>query len=259
MQDINASLDSGLCFTLAAGWLADCIAKHSECNSSVSDRNWFPTRLIDVGSYGLESGSEALLRLHILSGHGPPEGSYTTLSHCWGSAKFMRLTQPNMDSMKTSFAVEDLPKTFRDAVYIVRRLGIRYLWIDSLCIQQDSVEDWEHEAAMMGDIYENALCNIAATGSSNSDEGCFRDRDNLLVRRCIITSNWERLQGKTYNIVDLNFWRGNMMDAPLNRRAWVVQERLLARRLLHFGRTQLLWECHELDACETFPEAFHQT
>ncbi|MCJ1269947.1 hypothetical protein MMC22_009840 [Lobaria immixta] len=253
LQNINASLDSGPCFTLAAGWLADCIAKHSECNSSVSDRNWFPTRLIDVGSYGLESGSEALLRLHILSDHGPPKGPYMTLSHCWESAKFMRLMQPNLDRMKTGFAVEDLPKTFRDAVYIVRRLGIRYLWIDSLCIQQDSVEDWEHEAAMMGDVYENALCNIAATGSSNSDEGCLRDRENLLVRPCIITSNWERLQGKTYSIVDLNFWKANMTGAPLNRRAWVVQERLLALRVLHFGRTQLLWECHELDACETFP------
>lgn len=246
-------MDSDSSFALAAGWLSNCLANHSECNFSVGDRIWFPTRLIDIGSFEFGAGSEPLLRLHILRDDGPPEGSYLTLSHCWGTADFMTLTRSNLESLKIGFSVEDLPKTFRDAIYIAKKLGIKYLWIDSLCIQQDSIEDWENEAAMMGEIYENALCNIAATGSSTSDEGCLRSRDNCLVEPCTVTSNWEGLQPKIYSIVDHYFWRANMTSAPLNRRAWVVQERLLARRVLHFGRTQLLWECHELDACETFP------
>ncbi|KAJ9137481.1 hypothetical protein NKR23_g9084 [Pleurostoma richardsiae] len=62
---------------------------------------------------------------------------------------------------------------FRDAVTLTRQLGIRWLWIDSMCIVQDDSEDWQRESGRMADIFENALLVIGATSSRNDDGGLF--------------------------------------------------------------------------------------
>ena len=175
-----------------------------------------------------------------------------TLSHCWGKAQFLKLTTLNIKNLQDGFAISDLPRSFRDAVLITWKFGVRYLWIDSLCILQDSVADWRQEAATMKDVYQNSFCGIAATRASNSDQGCFTERDPSLILPCMVDSAWIGTQNLMYRIVDSNFL-AEVETAPLNRRAWVVQERLLASRVLHYGREQLFWECHELEACETFP------
>jgi hypothetical protein len=68
-----------------------------------------------------------------------------------------------------------MPATFYDATVITRKLGYRYLWIDSLCIIQNSAEDWEAESQNMGNIYMNASLTIAAAGAKDSDGGMLRD------------------------------------------------------------------------------------
>ena len=176
-----------------------------------------------------------------------------TLSHTWGTAEFIKLTKSTSQSLQYGFQSTDLPKTFRDAIAITKKFGVKYLWIDSLCILQDSAEDWLHEAAQMGEIYYNSLCNVAATGASNSDQGCFFDRDTSLISPCIVKSEWNNKSNHDYHIIEAFFWTEQVSNAPLNRRGWVVQERLLSPRVLHFGGDQLLWECHEFDACETYP------
>ena len=105
----------------------------------------------------------------------------------------------------------------------------------------------------MDQVYENSLCNIAATGASNAEEGCFKDRDQSLLRRCIIKSEWNNQKNVTWEIIDADFWDARINRAPLNKRGWVMQERWLSPRVLHYGRDQILWECNELDACETYP------
>ena len=176
-----------------------------------------------------------------------------TLSHRWGTTKFIKLTTSNFEILQNGFSLSEIPKTFRDAIFITQKIGANYLWIDSLCIIQDSVADWRREAAVMGDIYRNSFCNVAATGASNSDQGCFAERNPSMMSPCTVSSSWTDASNQTYLIVETDFL-SQVYGAPLNRRAWVVQERLLAPRILHFGREQLFWECHELEACETFPQ-----
>ena len=179
-----------------------------------------------------------------------------TLSHCWGAAFIKMLTKSSLADLKVGFAISSFPKTFRDAITVSRRFGVRYLWIDSLCILQDSdcIDDWQKKAVVMGDVYKNSLCNIGATGAADSNGGCFVDRNVSLVRPCIVESGWSGRQPQSYMVVDGEFWARNVSENPLNRRAWVVQECLLASRVLHFGGEQIAWECNELAACETFPE-----
>jgi hypothetical protein len=76
--------------------------------------------------------------------------------------------------------VPALPLTFEDAIVATRRLGARYIWIDSLCIIQDDPADWERESSSMADVYRNATCNIAASAAHDSNGGLYRDRGDIV-------------------------------------------------------------------------------
>ena len=105
----------------------------------------------------------------------------------------------------------------------------------------------------MGQIYSNADCNIAATWASDSSDGCFNKRDPFTITPTTIELNIENRQSKEYQISDLRIYNGEITEAPLNKRGWVVQERYLARKQLSFAKTQAYWECPELIASEQFP------
>ena len=149
------------------------------------------------------------------------------------------------------------PKTFREAIQFTRNLSVQYLWIDSLCILQDSVMDWRHQSALMGDIYRNCFCNIAATSSSNSHGGLFVERNPNLVRPPTVTirrrqRDHELTDPRRYHVWDSSLWRNHVQFSPLNRRGWVLQERLLAPRVVHFSK-YVFWECNSLIACDALP------
>ncbi|MCJ1251170.1 hypothetical protein MMC30_008401 [Trapelia coarctata] len=149
-----------------------------------------------------------------------------------------------------------LPKSFRDAVLITRKLGYRYLWVDSLCIVQDDQSDWAREAANMGDIYRGATCTIAALAARNSQAGCFVKRNPLAIRSCRILGNAKNgIYVRGRDIVMEFHTHGKVSSAqPLHERAWVVQEQLLSPRTLYYGSEAILWECVELDATEGRPQ-----
>lgn len=185
-----------------------------------------------------------------------------TLSHCWGDPKKMlRLTNSNLRHFKdVGIPYTDLPRTFQDFVRLCRFLQSDYVWVDSLCIIQDSDEDWIHESSTMADIYQCSKCNIAATSSKNPTEGCFHPRNVNLVTPMeftILKGAGDNLSEEKYLVVGRHTWENNVEAGPLNKRCWVIQERILSPRKIHCGRQQLLWECHENFACETFPFTFN--
>ena len=153
--------------------------------------------------------------------------------------------------MERGIGFTQLPKTFQDAMIMTRYLGINYIWIDSLCIIQDSVEDWEKESALMDQIYSNSSCNIAAAGASDSYQGLFFDRDTCFQRLLKVET------GKSVcYVLNQSLWVSGVEQSRISRRAWVCQERLLSPRNLHFGTDQVFWECNEHSACEFYPSGF---
>lgn len=201
--------------------------------------NTFPTRLVHVGTEFREP------YLHEVS-HCEPVPEYFTLSHCWGGKSPVTLISAHVEEFKSSIPFHSLSRTFQEAIRIVRNLRYDYIWIDSLCIIQDSTEDWNRESEIMGDIYRNAICTIAATDSFNGDQGCFRQRYTLRNRTCQIWRNEE--QGVFVDIQEttaVERYRREVNSGPLNLRAWVLQERVLSARVLHYAATSVYWDCEE--------------
>ncbi|MCJ1444599.1 MAG: hypothetical protein MMC23_005101 [Stictis urceolatum] len=136
---------------------------------SVEENTPLPTRVLDIGD-GVQSDEIRLLETSRRS------GTYAALSHCWGRSKHVITTQATLAEWRKVIIFEQLPKTFQDAVVITRRLGLRYLWIDSLCIIQDDRTQWEYESALMGEVYRNAYFTIVAAYSVNGDGECLQNR-----------------------------------------------------------------------------------
>ena len=150
-----------------------------------------------------------------------------------------------------------LPKTFQDAVYVTRKFGIQYLWIDSLCIIQDSKEDWDLESSLMTFVYGGCLLNIAAASSNDCTGGIFQNRPPSYLGSCFISVESQNDAFMSYyQLWDKDIWPTEIETAKLNTRAWVMQERMLSPRTLAFGKTQVFWECRCKRASEEFPSEY---
>ncbi|KAJ3463423.1 hypothetical protein MRS44_008209 [Fusarium solani] len=233
--------------TDSLNFLKDCLEKcrteHQSCPSTSSGVAWVPTRLIQVEQDGL--------RL-VESFETTISEPFVSLSHCWGGAEILKLTTGNINTLKDDIPFLELPETFQDAIRVVRSLGIRYIWIDSLCIIQNSDQDWQKEASTMLEVYKYALFNIAATASTNSFGGLFQERDPHLVQSEVVDINTKAIKGR-FHLVDQEYFAQAVDEAPLNLRSWVAQERMLSPRIAHFAFDQVIWDCAELTACESLP------
>jgi hypothetical protein len=163
----------------------------------------------------------------------------------------MTLSGDSEPSFRAGIPLDELPATFRDAVSATRTLGLRYLWIDALCIIQGSATDWQREAPRMELVYGNSQVNLAATASTDPEGGLFRERHPIVVNGC--RGIFPRGRKPEHICTPKNSWYGTLECTDLNRRGWVLQERLLAPRTLHFTATQIFWECRESLASEQFP------
>ncbi|KUJ12461.1 HET-domain-containing protein [Mollisia scopiformis] len=234
---------------LANLWIRTCNETHTYCKRSLAplETRVLPARLLEIGS---RSGPELKPRL-ILTNSLPRDTKYMTLSHCWGDYQPLTLTSSNSEGFLDSIPWESVPKTFQDTMLIASQIGVKYVWIDSLCIIQDSDEDWQEQAAIMGDIYQNSHCNIAAAVAKDARDGCFVKRPQTAFRSCKIKARW---RGRSSQVYFCCSFKGSdeTWDGPLHKRAWVLQEMVLAPRALHFAK-QIWWKCLELEASETFP------
>ena len=246
----SPSTDSPGSYELARQWIFICEATHKNCNGlrRIQTTKKLPTRLIDLG----DDRNYLKPRLCITEGL-PVDTAYMTLSHCWGGQTPLQSLKDNIESLTEEIEIARVPKSFRDALKVAAKLKVRYLWIDSLCIIQDSTEDWQREASLMSDVYTNSWCNIAATKALDGRDGCFAERTLLDVSQCIIEAKWNSHPSQNYVCWIPDIWDYAVDNQKLLQRAWVTQEIVLSPRVLHFSEHQMFWECLELRACETFP------
>jgi hypothetical protein len=185
-HSISRFIDSDWPLYRARLWLDTCIDKHSRCSKRAP--GWLPTRLLD-----LNESTNGIIRLVDTKsmGNGAIE-NYMALSHCWGRADIYRLNSETASCLLEGVKIYLLPRTFQRAIDVVRSLGTKYRWINSLCIMQDSTTDWEQESAQMGQVCSNGLLNIVATSSTDGEGGLLRERPSKLPLEstaCYITSS----------------------------------------------------------------------
>ncbi|VUC30194.1 unnamed protein product [Clonostachys rosea] len=231
---------------LVLGWLDRCMRNteglHTLCNRQ--DRVFLPTRLLDVRQ-ALERANVRLVcpseRPELFASDGSRD--YVTLSHCWGAwgAKENPILKiDNLESRKgDGLPWEEIPRTFQDVFKIASWFGWNWLWIDSLCIVQDSKRDWEQEAAMMDKVYQNAQINISADSGEDNRAGCFVHQQQNATTPLEFASK-TAAEGWLVTTESAFSW---MDSATSLSRAWIYRERQLAPRVLHFTETEVVWEC----------------
>ncbi|KAH8679089.1 heterokaryon incompatibility protein-domain-containing protein [Tricladium varicosporioides] len=240
-------------YQLVTHWMAICHSQHAGiCKSSQDEPPPLPSRVIDVG---LPTGSGDP-RLFISEGH---RAHYVTLSYCWGTSLNLRTELGTLESFQKSIPFQKIPKTIQDAVKVTKKLGIRYLWVDTLCILQDSTEDWLREAKNIASVYRNSMLTIAAADAVDSDGGLFRPRKRLRTQPVRFAPRISPFRETSPDKTTFAFGdRQESNDAfrcqsQLDRRGWVLQEQLLSPRTLNYSSQEVYWECSCLLASESYP------
>lgn len=210
---------------------------HRNCNDNMQDD--MPTRVIDIGSKPQETNSA---RLVITNGLREP---YIALSYCWGpgASKSLKLTRKNISSLTHSLPREELSAAHRDTFQIAGELGIRYVWIDALCIIQGDPDDWEHESKRMGRVYGNALLTVIAGRSGDSSQSFIENNLDQEPSPCPLPLETSREGVDTSGLFVCLPRHGR--HGPVSDRAWCFQELHLSRRSLLYGEEQLMFRCRE--------------
>lgn len=247
-RDVSPNGSSAECIKWAVECLDNCNENHGRCRKDLD--SVLPYRLIDVGDDSKDP--------HLLINDKKARGKYIALSHCWGGQSPLCLTSNTLVKFERGIPSKDIPSTFRDAIQICRLLSVKYIWIDSLCIIQDSTKDWREQAAQMCDYYSNSWVVIAADGAPNSSHGFLTDkRRKINVQRfkCPGLNGESEIcvrrkgAGGLHDSFSHHYWVAPS-SSPLSSRGWILQESLLAPRILHFTAEEITWECLEESRCE---------
>ncbi|TFK83188.1 HET-domain-containing protein [Polyporus arcularius HHB13444] len=219
-----------MAYVMATSCIMDCIRNHEQCPPPHSAT--LPTRVIDCTD-------PSKPKLHLSTDEHAP---YLALSYTRGKFGSFGTTRETLDASLLGIDLESIPQTVRDAIRSTHALGVRYLWVDALCIVQDSVEDKIREVAQMGSIFRNAYFTIIAASAGSADEGFLQDRkpssppDITLPFRCP--------DGRVGTMSLSPIWRQyDASSEPVCQRAWCLEERLLSPRALTYASHTLQYHC----------------
>ncbi|KAF4883824.1 hypothetical protein CGCFRS4_v013265 [Colletotrichum fructicola] len=220
-----------------------CVRRHPKCKKARAEAICFekPKFLIDIG---WNENSEARL-VKSLNCQGITK--YAILSHCWGQgcSKAYMTTSDNLPARLESLVMNELPKTIRDAVRVTRALGIRYLWVDALCIEQNLSRSAMRDILRnMPDIYAGAAIVIGAGSASHCDEGFLgrRNLQHLEYELPVSRSDGLGTTNDKVRLVERGFER---KSDPLYSRVWTYQEGEAALFSLAFDTEKVVWKCQQ--------------
>lgn len=221
--------------------IGNCLSNHVSCTTET--RAPLPKRVIDVGP---NDGSQ-LPRLYETQREAV---AYATLTYCWGKSQPLRTKRENLKRMVQSINWQDIPRTIQDAIQITRALDLRYLWVDALCIVQDDEEDWQSQAPQMGAIYSRSFVTISAAEASSSDGGILRPRKFHEITGQIASEEAHTVTVFSCPSPDYSQFavQHSFINSlyPIFSRGWCFQERVLAKRVLHFTSAGIIFECNEI-------------
>ncbi|KAF1953055.1 HET-domain-containing protein [Byssothecium circinans] len=223
----------------AKTWLEDCDERHMSCFKQGTYP--LPSRILDVT---LEN-PHGFIKLVESSGL---SGAYVALSYCWGQDQKTTLTRKTFKEFLNGVAMDSLPQTILDAIEVTRKLCIKYLWIDALCIIQDSQDDKLHEIARMDAVYSNSYVTISAASAASASTGFLQPRPPLYVQPLRMPLRLQPGDGNATLVMydDFQMDQVGVKNSPIERRGWTLQVKVLSRRVLFYGATHLQWMCRSI-------------
>jgi Heterokaryon incompatibility protein (HET) len=172
------------------------------------------------------------------------KGQYLTLSYCWGPRQDYVLTTDNLQSCIQGLDISKLSRTIRDAIEVTKSLGFKYLWVDALCIIQDSEKSKTSELSVMYRIYEDSSLTIVAASAASAYDGFLGVRKTSERKTFIIPC---RLGQDRFSLISMQeHEQYDDSREPANERAWTLQEQLLSPRLLIYASHTLQWHCRTM-------------
>ncbi|KAF5707224.1 hypothetical protein FGLOB1_7055 [Fusarium globosum] len=238
IADLSSAEGVEKAVALTKRWIENCSISHGKCGmepQSLDPTKTIPTRLIDVGS------KDVAVSPKIVTTNSSFEIEYLALSYAWGSGHdFAKTTASNLVKMTKHLPWDDLEKTSEGPD------------------DQRHKDDWSYEAARFGQYYENSTLTIATSGAISSQQGLFLDRPALEFDPQPVTLTINKISGGTTQLEvhpASTSWELSIQNVPLLTRGWAIQERVLSKRILHFGASYLLWECSELKTTEANPNS----
>ncbi|KAF4442808.1 hypothetical protein F53441_11636 [Fusarium austroafricanum] len=220
-------------------WVTGC-TDHHNC---IAEETFLPSRVVDVG----DNVDSPYVKIRETDGN--ECGKYISLSYCWGVEPQFMTTKSTLEELKRQITISNLSQTHQDVIKLARGLGVRYVWIDGLCICQGDYEDWARESAKMLSIYGNAWLTVAASKAKCHTEGLFNGtmpRDYFEFEYAVGDLGGQAL---AFNLPLLEEAASetyiSLQDDPLSARSWALQERVLSRRTLLYAKQQMFFECKE--------------
>lgn len=228
-------------------WLADCKGSgsptegHTICSSPLPA--WMPSRLIEVK----ESGGKLCMNL-VQTPKEYPKGrpEYTALSYRWGGSETLEkvaLCSTSEESYQENIPWENLPETLQDAAVTTHKLGIRFLWVDSLCIIQDDEHDKHKEIGQMAQVYTHATLTIIARRAVTANDRFLNDRSAPFGTAHF---TYKGTEGQETELTLYPHQAIREKDTvELETRGWCLQENLLSCRILEIGPWTTEWSCRQ--------------
>lgn len=221
-------------FALIRSWLAECTHGHDLCQHLKTE--FRPLRLIEISGYD----KHPTLRLYEVTDG--PDVDYTTLSYCWGGPQPSQTISANFEQRKKEILFESLPATIQDAISVTHRLRIGYIFVDSLCIIQDSPEDKSRQIATMPQIYQNSTLTISVPRAVYAGEGFLQLRKPTDHPHHVFSLPY--LLPSSGELGCITLLRGPSDSESLNERGWTLQEAALSPRILEYSASQTRWICN---------------
>ncbi|KAJ6781376.1 hypothetical protein PWT90_04322 [Aphanocladium album] len=211
-------------------WLDTCNNQHGRhCNgeseSSSAPATFRPQFLIDAAD-------RCLVRAK-------PEDRYVALSYVWGPGLRhngqdapVQLLKDNLDGWLTALPEHNVPQTISDAIWLARKLGLRHIWIDRMCIVQDDEAVKENHIRHMAYVFANAYLTIVAA-HNDVNTGLLPLNPRRPSRPPTTRGGGG---GGDHNEL--------LLASRWNTRGWTLQELLYSRRAVFFFEDAVTWECH---------------
>ncbi|KAK4173717.1 heterokaryon incompatibility protein-domain-containing protein [Triangularia setosa] len=242
----NILPNSELSFSRARKYLDECSANHARCRDF--NLKHMPTHLLEILSNSTITTSSPFPSFRVRLVTNPSLAPYAALSYCWGGDQPGKTTKKNLPLYSRDIPLDVIPLTIIDALTVTHGVGMKYLWVDALCIIQDSDQDKMSEISNMHRIYRGAFLTIAAGVAGTSLDGFLRPRvhDCGYILNVRVDSKVDDKNGETIQVIAVPIRsRRDQEILPLYTRAWTFQEGQLSTRVLAYVNRGMVFHCLE--------------